>query len=228
MIVSIHQPDYIPYIGYFYKIAQSDIYVFLDDAQFSNDNMHHWNKIKTPQGECRLKIPVEYRFGDSINQVRTKNELKWREKHLKTIEMNYSRAKCFKDVFPQFKEMVMEEYDSLASMNIAINRFICDGFSLKPQFFRTSEMDIYTAKEERVIDICLAVDGTTYLSGNGARAYQVDEHFSNRGVILQYISYHPFEYKQLWKEFIPNLSILDYLFNYGFDWNHIDEALRGS
>lgn len=228
MIVSIHQPDYIPYIGYFYKIAQSDIFVFLDDAQFSNDNMHHWNKIKTPQGEFRLKIPVEYNFGDSINQVRTRNELKWREKHLKTIEMNYSRAKNFNDVFPRFKEMVMEEYSSIASMNIAINCFICDGLGLRPKFFCASAMGINTTKEERVIDICLAVGGKIYLSGNGARAYQVNEHFTNRGLTLQYTNYHPFEYKQLWREYIPNLSILDYIFNYGFDWDRIHKILRGS
>lgn len=228
MIVSIHQPDYIPYIGYFYKIAQSDIFVFLDDAQFSNDNMHHWNRVKTPQGECRLKIPIGYSFGDNINQVRTRNELKWREKHLKTIKMNYSRAEHFNAVFSQFKEIVMGEYSSLAAMNIAINRFICDGFGLKPKFYRTSEIDINTVKEQRVIDICLAVGGKTYLSGNGARAYQVDEHFSDRGLTLLYTNYRPFEYKQLWSEFIPNMSILDYVFNYGFDWDHIDKVLRGS
>lgn len=227
MIVSIHQPDYISYIGYFYKISQSDIYVFLDDAQFSNDNMHHWNRVKTPQGECRMKIPVEYKFGDHINQVRTKDELKWKKKHLKTLEMNYLRANAFQEIFPQFKELLLTHYDNLADMNIEINKWICSGFGLKPKFYRTSEMHINTAKEDRVIDICLAVGGKRYISGNGARAYQVDEHFSDRGVTLQYTNYHPFEYKQLWKEFIPNMSILDYLLNYGFDWEYIDKVLGG-
>ena len=225
MIVSIHQPDYIPYIGYFYKIAHSDIFVFLDDAQFSSDNMHHWNRIKTPQGECRLKIPVDYKFGDRITQVRTKDELKWKEKHLKTIEMNYLRAKAFRKIFPQFKELLLAKYDSLADMNITINQWICTGFGLHPQFKRASEMHISTLKEERVIDICLAVGGRKYISGNGAKAYQVDRHFSDRGVSLQYTDFYPFEYKQLWKEFIPNLSVLDYLLNCGFNWDFIDKAL---
>ena len=110
MIVSIHQPDYISYLGYFYKVSQSDAFVFLDDAQFSNDNMHHWNRIKTPQGECRLKIPVEQHLGDLINQVRTKDELKWKEKHLKTIEMNYKKAPFFEELFPQFKELLTKDY----------------------------------------------------------------------------------------------------------------------
>lgn len=225
MIVSIHQPDYIPYIGYFYKIACSDIFVFLDDVQFSNDNMHHWNRIKTPQGEHRLKIPVEYKFGDRINQVRTKDELNWKEKHLKIIQMNYMRAPAFREIFPNFRELLMTSYDSLAEMNVQINKWICAGLGLRPKYYRTSEMQLLTVKEQRVIDICLAVGGKTYISGNGARAYQVDQHFTEKGVTLQYTNYHPFAYKQLWKEFIPNMSIMDYLFNYGFNWNYIDEAV---
>jgi len=217
MIISIHQPDYIPYLGYFYKIYQSEIFVFLDDVQFSNDNMHHWNRIKTPQGECRLKIPVEHKFGDKINQIRTKDELKWKEKHLKTIEMNYSKAQHFKEIYPQYKDIILKEYSDLAEINITINKFICKNFGFKTEFIRSSELNINSAKEDRVIDICLVLGGTTYISGNGAKAYQVDEHYENKGVHLKYTDYKPFEYKQQWGEFIPNLSILDYVFNCGFE-----------
>lgn len=227
MIVSIHQPDYIPYIGYFYKIAQSDVFVFLDNVQFSNDNMHHWNRIKTPQGELRLKIPVEYKFGDDINTVRPKNELKWREKHLKTIEMNYTKAKYFNDIFPKFKEIIMAKYNNLAELNIRVNQFICNEFGFKTKFILSSELDIDTAREKRVIDICLALGGKTYISGNGARAYQVPEHFNDSGIILKYTDYKTFEYPQLWGDFIPNLSIIDYIFNCGFDWEYIEKKMRG-
>ena len=113
MIISIHQPDYIPYLGYFYKISKSDKFVFLDDAQFSNNNMHNWNKIKTPQGELRLKIPVAQSLGDSIMSVRTKDELKWKEKHLKTIEMNYSKSTFFLEFFPECKKLLLKEYNNI-------------------------------------------------------------------------------------------------------------------
>lgn len=228
MIVSIHQPDYIPYIGYFYKIYKSDIFVFLDDAQFSNDNMHHWNRIKTPQGECRLKIPVDYEFGDSITEVRTKDELKWKEKHLKTIEMNYKKAKYFDDFFPSFKEILMSDYSSLAEQNIALNKFICNKIGIKTIFKRSSEMEITSRKEERVIDICADFNADEYISGNGAKAYQKDEDFSNRGVKLTYTKYQPFEYQQLWKEFIPNLSVIDYIMNMGYDWEKVVNEIEKS
>lgn len=228
MIVSIHQPDYISYLGYFYKISQSDAFVFLDDAQFSNDNMHHWNRIKTPQGECRLKIPVEQHLGDLINQVRTKDELNWKEKHLKTIEMNYKKAPFFSELFPQFKELLTKEYLSLSELNIAINTWIIDGFGFKAKLYKSSDMDINSFREERVIDIVKKLDGDVYISGNGARAYQVDEHFVENGIKLVYTDYRPIEYKQLWKKagFLPYMSTIDYIFNCGFDWRYVENAIK--
>ena len=226
MLISIHQPDYIPYIGYFYKISKSDVFVFLDDAQFSNDNMHHWNKIKTPQGECRLKIPVEHAFGDPITKVRTKDELKWKEKHLKTIEMNYKKARYFQDFFPEFQEVMMTGYESLAEQNIAVNKFICSKLGIAPKFVRTSEMNINSMKEERVIEICSDLNADEYLSGNGAKAYQIPEDFEKKGIKLTYTKYQPFEYTQLWKEFVPNMSVIDYIMNEGFEWENVIKKIE--
>lgn len=216
MIVAIHQPDYIPYWGYFYKIACCDTFVFLDDCQYSSDNMHHWNRIKTPQGEMRLKIPVENHLGYLIRQVRTKDELGWKEKHLKALVMNYSRAPYFHEIYPWFKALLEISYPNLAEMNIAVNTMICGGFGFAPRFIRSSELGISSVREERVIEICTRLGGAVYLSGNGARAYQVEEHFTERGVALCYTEYRNVEYPQLWGNFVPNMSILDYLFNCGF------------
>jgi len=225
MKISIHQPDYVPYIGYFYKMWQSDVFVFLDDVQFSNDNMHNWNRVKTPQGECRLKIPVDYKFGNSINLVRPRDELKWKEKHLKTIEANYARAKYFKEYYPKFKDVVLGCYPNLAEMNIAINSYIATCFGIKPKVCRTSMMNISSVREERVIDICSMLGGKTYISGNGARAYQVEDHFVQRGLRLQYTEYRAVKYSQLWGDFLPNMSIIDYIFNCGYEWDIIIKAL---
>lgn len=226
MIISMHQPDYLPYIGLFYKMWQSEIFVFLDDAQFSNDNMHHWNRVKTPQGECRLKVPVDHKFGDAINCVRTRDELKWKEKHVKTLELNYSRAKYFKEYYPKFKDLLLAPYPNLADMNVTINSYIAECFGIKPKFYRTSEMKIVSVREERVIDICVMLGSDIYISGNGARAYQVDAHFTGRGVKLQYTDYHAVAYPQLWGDFQPNMSIIDYIFNCGYDWDYIIKTME--
>lgn len=227
MTVSIHQPDYISYLGYFYKICKSDVFVFLDDCQFSNDNMHHWNRIKTPQGECRLKIPVEQHLGDPINRVRTRDELGWKEKHLKTIEMNYSRAKYFGDFFPVFKEMLTADYGNIADMNKAINTEIARRFGFKAEIISSSDMNIGSVREQRVIDIVSSLGADTYISGHGAKAYQSDEHFNAAGIKLVYADYSPVEYRQQWPKvgFLPYMSTIDYIFNCGFDFDYVERAV---
>lgn len=227
MVVSIHQPDYIPWLGLFYKMSLSDVFVYLDDAQYSNEAAHNFNVVKTANGEFRLKFPVAYKFGDKINEVRSKDELKWKEKHLKTIEMNYKKAPYFEEIFPKFRDVLMADYPNVAELNIALNNFIAHGFGILPKrILRSSEMGINTVREERVIDITIACGGDEYLSGNGARAYQTESHFTDRGVKLTYLDYKPISYKQCWKEFLPCMSVLDYIFNCGWDWEFVKNAVK--
>lgn len=228
MIVSIHQPDYIPWLGLYYKVAHSDVFVYLDDAQYSNQADHNVNKIKTPQGELRLKVPVEQHLGDLICNVRTRDELHWKEKHIKTLRMNYSKAAYFNEIFPDYERIIIEHQGSIAELNMEINRYLFRGFGFKTKILRSSNLNINTFREERVIDICLKVGGDEYLSGNGARVYQTEEHFKSRGLKLTYIDYKPIVYEQLWPKvgFIPCMSVLDYVFNCGFDWKYVEEQVR--
>ena len=225
-VVSIHQPDYIPWLGFYYKVAHSDQFVYLDDAQFSNEAAHNFNVIKTPQGEFRLKVPVEQKLGDIIKDVRTKDELGWKKKHLKTLEMNYKKGAYFEQIFPGYAEVLMKDYANISDMNIAINQFILDGFGINVSIVRTSDMEITTVREERILEICKKLGATEYLSGNGARAYQEEAHFEAVGLKLTYLDYKPIEYKQLWKEFLPCMSVVDYIFNQGFDWEYVEHSVK--
>ena len=80
-------------------------------------------------------------------------------------------------------------------------------------------MNIHTYREERVLDICNKLQATTYISGNGARAYEDEDHFTARGVDLIYTDYQAIEYPQAWGEFIPNLSVIDFICNCGYNWD---------
>ena len=223
--VSIHQPCYMPYLGVFYKIWQSDIFVYLDDVQYSNGYVFDWNRIKTPQGECRLKIPMQKYFGNLLTEVRPKNFLGWREKHLKTIEMNYKRAPHFAEFFPLVEKNIMGGYPNLAELNIALMEMFIDLFGLREKVLRakSSEMNIESRAEERVIDIVKKCGGDIYISGAGGRGYQSAEHFKSAGIRLEYADFAPLEYKQQWGGFLPNMSALDYLMNEGTE---IDDFFR--
>lgn len=226
MNVGIHQPDYIPWLGLFYKMYLSDVFIHLDDAQFSNEAAHNFNKIKTPQGVFVLKFPYEKNFGAPINQIVPRYSLNWPEKHVKTIEMNYVKAKFFKETFPPIKDILLTKFSNVADLNITMNEFIASQFGIKPKFVRASEFALQTKREEKVIDLCLAVGGTRYISGNGARVYQEESHFTDRGLDLTYIDYKPIEYKQLWKDFLPCMSALDFIFNCGYDWDYVVNEVK--
>lgn len=227
-IIAIHQPDFIPWAGFYYKVAHCDQFVYLDDAQYSNEADHNVNSIKTSQGAYRIKIPVEQHLGDLILNVRTRDELKWKEKHLKTIEMNYKKAVYFETFFPMLQDVYEKDYTNLSDFNIALNQMILEGFDIKRPIVKTSEMEIRTTREERILEICKKLNATEYLSGNGARAYQEESHFAEAGIKLSYIDYKPIVYNQLWPRvgFLPCMSVIDYIFNCGFDWEFIERQVR--
>ncbi|UOO37554.1 WbqC family protein [Oscillospiraceae bacterium CM] len=227
MTAAIHQPDYIPYLGYFYKISRADVFVFLDDAQFSNTGGHDRNLFKTPLGVKALKIPVSQTLGDAINEVRTKDHLGWKAKHLSAVREHYKSAPFFDAVFPIFSELLEPAYDNIARLNEAVIVRFSHEFGFDTAFLQSSQLHIRTKKEQRVIDLCRAVGADTYLSGNGAQVYQTLAHFSENGVQLTYSAYTPFEYPQLWGSFIENLSVLDYVMNCGFNWrDDNDQRIR--
>jgi hypothetical protein len=220
-IISVHQPNYIPWLGYFYKISQSDCFVFLDDAQFSNEGMHNFHYIKTPQGPLRLKIPVQQTLGDKINEVRTKDELDWKAKHLKLIETNYIKAKFFEETYCDLRSLFLQEYGSLAAMNSEIIRFISFKFGIYVEFMNASDLRISAAREEKILDLCSDLKADVYYSGTGARSYQKEENFYKRGIQLRYSEFKTFEYTQLWNGFCKNVSIIDYIMNCGYDWGNV-------
>lgn len=223
--VTIHQPCYLPYLGVFYKIWKADTFVYLDDAQYSNGYVFDWNRIKTPQGECRLKIPTARIFGQKLTEVTPKDFLGWKAKHLKMVEMNYKKAPYFLEVFSVYRDMLMEEYGSLAELNIALMNMFLDLFHLSNdrKIIRASDMKIKSKSETRVIEICKCLGADEYISGIGGKHYQSKEHFAEAGIKLTYADYIPIAYKQQWGKFSPNMSVLDYVMNEAF---YIDEYFR--
>lgn len=216
MIVSIHQPVYMPWVGYMYKIIMANVFVILDDVQYSPNkaSMQDYNYIKTPQGKLSLKVPVEYKYNvTKINEARTKDELGWKEKHLKAIELNYKKAPNFARVFPKLKEIMLREYNTLADLNVALIEYFCEELGIETKIVKSSQLEVGSSKEQRIIDIVKNLGGNVYLSGKGAKDYQDEEHFKREGIDLVYTDYRPIEYPQVHGEFVENLSVIDYLFN---------------
>lgn len=216
MIVAIHQPNFLPWIGYFYKIAKSDIFVFLDNVQYTKNNFINRNKIKTPQGVIWLTIPISFKFGQLINEVKINNKTDWREKHLKTLEMNYKRASSYEDVFKIIKgAYYLKDWQNLSDFNINLIKTIISYLGLNKPIIKSSSLDVQGKSTKLLIQLVKKVEGNVYLSGLGGAKYQEEELFKKEGIKLAYYNFAYPIYKQLWSKFIPNLSVIDLFFNYG-------------
>lgn len=226
--IAIHQPNYIPWLGYFFKIQQADYFVFLDDAQYSTSGMHNYHYLKTPKGPQRIKIPVKQSLGDKINEVGLKNDLDWDKKHLQLLKHNYQQADHFEEVFADFEALLREDYKYLSDLNVSIIKFLCEKLGIESEFLNSSELDIHSVREERIIDICQALEGEIYYSGTGARAYQNEENFLQKGIQVKYSEYKVFEYGQQFSGFQANVTVLDFLMNHGYRWDLVLEHQKTS
>lgn len=221
MIVAIHQPNYIPWLGYFYKIFKSDIFVFHDDVQYSKKGAHNYHYIKTNHGIHRLKIPVQQHFGILINEVTSRDALNWKKDHLKLIHDNYSKACFFEEIYSDFESLLTPSYKNLSHMNIEIIKFFCKKLGIERKFITASELNLSFSKEEKVIQIVNSLGGSIYYSGVGAMSYQDPQNFNKMNIELVYSNFEPFIYPQFNGEYHANVSIIDYFMHCGYDWENV-------
>lgn len=216
MTVAIHQPNFCPWLGFFAKILRSDCFVLLDDVQFSKNSWTNRVRIKTPRGAQWLSVPVltAGRFGQRINEVETNNGIRWRQKLCRSIEMNYTRAPHFRACFPAIETAVLNASLNLCSLNIRLIETVVGMLDLDVRFIRSSALPSAGRQTDRLVSIVGAVNGSVYLSGDGAE-YQEDDKFLRAGIRLRKNSFRHPVYPQLWGEFVPGLSALDALFNLG-------------
>lgn len=217
MIVAIHQPNFFPWIGYFYKIYKSDVFVLLDDVQYTKNSFINRNRIKVPLGEQWLTVPVLHsgNFGQKINQVEVQNPSRSYLKIKSTIRMNYSKAPYFSEVF-SIIEPLLEGESNLSLLNESIIRAIANYLKLPARIIKSGEMNgIEGDSSERLVNICLSLGATEYLAGFGSTKYQDNDMFAAKGIKTSVYGFRHPVYSQLWGEFVPNLSFLDLLFNNG-------------
>jgi len=215
-VIAIHQPNFLPWIGFFYKMLKSDVFVFLDNVQFSKNSYQNRVKIKSSQGAIWLTVPVLHKFGQLTKEVKINNREQWREKHLKTLELNYKKASFFKPVFELLQEIYFkEEWELLVDFNIELIFSISKFLEIETEMIRASSLNVSGKSTDLLINIAKELNASIYLSGKGGANYQDEEKFRANGIELKYSDFtHPV-YPQLWGEFIEGLSIIDLLFNCG-------------
>lgn len=220
MIVAIHQPHYLPWLRYVDKIARSDIFVLLDDAQYTKNCWQNRNKIKTARGWMYLTVPVLDPFGKQIRDVRINTQERWRAKHWNALRTNYARAPYFRRHASAFEALYRREWETLHELNVVLLTLLLDLLGIRTPLVRSSELGVPGRGSERVADICARLGATVYLSGDYAAGNHLDARaLAARGIAIQLQGWECVEYPQqhMGAGFVPDLSIVDLLFNQGED-----------
>lgn len=214
-IVSIHQPGYLPWLGFFKKISYSDIFVFLDDVKYVKRQWHNRNQIRTSHGSHFLSVPIKSDSTQNLNNVKIDYTTNWNQNHKKTIMYNYKKAEFFVDYWNFFDKLYDEKFDKLIDLNMKIILYLIKVLKINTKTIFSSELNIKETKSDRNLAICKALGADVYLSGTLGVNYLQVEDFTKNEIKVEFQSFkHPI-YKQIYKPFIPQMASIDLLFNEG-------------
>lgn len=218
-IVTIHQPEHLPWLGFFDKVRQADLFVILDSVQYRKRYFQNRNKIRSANGFLWLTVPVRVKgkYTQPINKVQIDNENnpRWQEKHWQTLIRSYKKAPCFDRYSPFFEMLYRQEWKYLVDLNETIIRYCLEVLGIRVKILRASSLELAKKKGELMLEISQKVKAQTYLSGISGKEYLDRDLFARSGIQLKFQEfYHPI-YQQLYEPFIPCMSVIDLLFNYG-------------
>lgn len=220
LVLASHQPDFFPYMGYFYKMFQSDVFVFSDNVQFSKTGRHNYNDIGTANGRMRFTLPIHYHV-QNLNEIQIAADDARIDTMLKTLWMEYRGADAFHTVFPVLEELFhrAQEAESLADFNRTCLLRLAKEFGLteRVEFINSSDLPLTQRRDARIIEMCGLLGARVYVSGSGAKDYHIEEDYARAGIELVYSDYQPITYPQVRIPFIENLSVIDYVLNCGFN-----------
>ena len=215
MIVSIHQPAYLPWLGYFDKLARSDVFVFLDNVQFEKNSFTNRNRIKTPQGALMLTAPVRSRghTASTMKETALDNNQYWKARHLKSVFLNYRSAPRFDACYPKLEALYQADDTLLADMCFRQLQFWLRELGVEKRVVRASSLPVASRKSELVFDICRHFEADCYISGALGRNYLDEGKFTNAGIRIEYQDYRHPVYPQLHGDFLPCMGIVDFWMN---------------
>lgn len=228
IVVSAHQPNFIPYLGFFDKMQKSNIFVIRDEVLYVKKEFHNRNRIRInsnkpdkPQSKwinVPVKDPKDYILHATINKNCKLKSLPWEERILRDIKVNYEKAPYFKKFFPKIEKIFDDNYDDLLSLNMKIIKFLSEFFKIKTKIVMASDLDLKPKNYEKsdasrdLAKICEVLNADVYLSGSGGKGYLDLEPFNKNKIKVDFQEYEHPVYSQVFPGFLPYMSAIDALF----------------
>ena len=214
MILTAHQPVYLPWLGLFHKIASSDTYVFFDTVQYQPMDFNNRNKIKGEKEGIWLTVPGGHKE-KPFREIEINNDVPWQRKHWRMLRIHYQRAPYFDQYASFFEDVYQRKWQYLVDLNEHMLRWFLDVLGIRVKFLKASDLHLEGKKSALVLDMCCRLGADVYIFGSQGRNYAQVELFDAAGVKVIFQDYHHPVYPQRYGEFISHLSIVDLLFNCG-------------
>lgn len=220
--VVISQTMYFPWVGMLEQMRVADVFVHLDDADFSKGSFFNRVQIKSAGGPAWLTVPLaEKKLGQRLNETRLAAH-DWQRKHLASLRHSYSKAPFAEDMYSLAERVLRQDHESLASLGAASMESLAEYFDIQPADIRwSSDLDVPGSGSDRVLEMCRALGADRYVTGHGARKYLDHERFEAAGIRVEYLDYEKRPYDQLHGEFTPFVSALDLVANRGRDGREV-------
>jgi hypothetical protein len=212
-----HQPEFLPWLGFFHKLTLGDMYMIVDTVQFKKKHFENRNRICTRAGALWLTVPVQTQghFDQRINEVVIDNRSNWRRKILKSIELNYAQAPYFSRYWPFFSNALGEDREMIAELNETLIRGCIEFLHIEVEIVKSSELGVSARGTDLIVEMCRAVDADVYISGQSGKEYLDEAAVKANGIELRYQSFSHPQYRQAGSSFVPQMSVIDLLFNEG-------------
>jgi hypothetical protein len=207
--VVISQPMLFPWPGFFELVATADVYVHLDDANFSNNSFTNRVQVKHASGWSWMSIPVRKTGNPMPIRSLTAADGPWKRRHRTMLAQSLAKARYLADALALF-DRVYRHLDIVKLLIDSIEepaRYL--GIWKPAASLRSSGMGIVGKGSERVLAIVLALGGTRYVTAHGARNYLEHAAFERAGISVEYMAYSKTPYRQLHGDFMPHVTILD-------------------
>ena len=227
MILAAHQPQYLPWLGFFDKMDRADLFVLLDTVQFKKNEWQNRNRIKGPRGPQWLTVPVRHRFPQRIDEVEIAGD-RWVRKHRRSLEVAYARTQHFTQEAGLIEALYARRWESLVSLNVASVRLLARRLGIGVPIRLSSEIDRLPDHhaDERLIGLCRMLGADTYLAGAGGQIYMDQARWLAAGIKVRFQEFRHPVHAQGNGPFMPSLSAVDLLFNCGRDGFSLVRAAR--
>ena len=217
MILTAHQPVYLPWLGLFHKISLAETFVYFDQVQYLPKDWMNRNKIRTKDGSIWLTVPVLRKgYRDlKTSEIEINNSIDWQKKHLRSISLNYKKSPYFENYIPFFEDVYSRKWEFLGDLNEYMLKWFLDELGIKVNFLNAKNFKFEGEKSSLILNMCKKLDASTYIFGTLGKDYANVHEFEKNNVKLIFQDYNHPKYSQLYSEFVSHLSVIDLLFNHG-------------